>query len=127
MYNEEPVDDEVAARVRAAVAGDFQPKRVNGFPMRPNEGSIDLVSHSYCYDFNSRFFDPSLDLFPPTQGSIDARSSRPPVKQDDIDRDRRRESVEMQKSTKDLEKKKEKKKNLEQQALETLLTLANTT
>ena len=56
MYNEEPADDEVAARVRAAVAGDFQPKRVNGFPMRPDEGSIDLVSHSYCYDFNSRFF-----------------------------------------------------------------------
>ena len=65
------------------------------------------------------FFDPSLDLFPPTQGSIDARSSRPPVKEDDIDRDRRRESAEKQKSAKDLEKKKEKKKNLERQALET--------
>ena len=43
MSNEAPADDEVAARVRAAVAGDFQPERVNGFPMRPDEGSIDLV------------------------------------------------------------------------------------
>ena len=65
------------------------------------------------------FFDPSLDLFPPTQGSFDDRSSRPPVKEDDIDRDRRRGSAEKQKSAKDLEKKKEKKKNLERQVLET--------
>jgi len=43
MSNEAPADDEVAARVRAAVAGDFQPERVNGLPMRPDEGSIDLV------------------------------------------------------------------------------------
>jgi hypothetical protein len=40
------------------------------------------------------------------QGSIDARSSRPLVKEDDVDRERRRESAEKQKSTKDLEKKK---------------------
>ena len=46
MSNEAPADDEVAARVRAAVAGDFQPERVNGFPIRPDEGSIDLVSPS---------------------------------------------------------------------------------
>jgi hypothetical protein len=38
---------------------------------------------------------------------------------DEVDHDKRRESVEKQKSTKDLEKKKEKKKNLEHQALET--------
>ena len=53
------------------------------------------------------------------QGSIDARSSKPPVKEDEVDRDKRRESAEKQKSAKDLEKKKERKKNLEQQALET--------
>ncbi|XP_021321279.1 TRAF3-interacting protein 1-like [Sorghum bicolor] len=94
MSNKAPTDDEVAARVRAAVAGDFQPECVNGLPMRPDEGSIDL-------------------------GSFDDRSSRPPVKEDDIDRDRRRESAEKQKSAKDLEKKKEKKKNLERQVLET--------
>jgi len=52
MSNEAPADDEVAARVRAAVAGDFQPKRVNGYPTRPDEGSIDLVSPSPCHCFN---------------------------------------------------------------------------
>jgi hypothetical protein len=52
------------------------------------------------------------------QGSIDARSSKPPVKEDDVDRDKRRESAKKLKSTKDLEKKKEKKKNLARQALE---------
>jgi len=44
MSNEAPADEEVAARVKAAVAGDFQPEHVNGFPMRPDKGSIDLVS-----------------------------------------------------------------------------------
>jgi len=53
------------------------------------------------------------------QGPIDARSSKPPVKEDDVDRDKRRESVEKLKSAKDLEKKGEKKKNLTRQALET--------
>ena len=53
------------------------------------------------------------------QGSIDARSLKPPVKEDDVDRDRRRESVEKLKFARDLEKKKEKKKNLARQALET--------
>jgi len=37
---------------------------------------------------------------------------KPPLKEDDADRDKRRESVEKSKSTKDLEKKNEKKKNL---------------
>ena len=46
MSNEAPTDDEVAARVWAAVAGDFQPEQVDGFPMRPDVGSIDLVSLS---------------------------------------------------------------------------------
>jgi len=54
MSNEAPADDEVAARVRAAVAGDFQPEHVNGFPMRPNEGSIDMVSSFLAYGFDSR-------------------------------------------------------------------------
>jgi len=53
MSNEAPVDDEVAARVRAAVAGDFQPEHVNGFPMRPDEGSVDLVSSPSAYGFDS--------------------------------------------------------------------------
>ena len=53
------------------------------------------------------------------QGSIDARSSKPPVNEDEVDRDKRRESAEKQKSTEDFEKKKRKKKNLERQALET--------
>ena len=55
MSNEAPTDDEVVARVRAALAGDFQPKHVNGFPMRPDRGSIDLVSSFIAYGFDSRF------------------------------------------------------------------------
>jgi len=53
MSNEAPADEEVAARVRAAVAGDFQPEHVNGFPMRPDKGSIDLVSPFPTYGFDS--------------------------------------------------------------------------
>jgi len=55
MSNEVPADDEVAARVRVAVAGDFQPEHVNGFPMRPDQGSIDLVSPFPIYGSDSRF------------------------------------------------------------------------
>jgi len=56
MSNEAPAYDEVAARVRAAVAGDFQPEQVNGFPMRLDVGSIDLVSLSLpLLDFSVRF------------------------------------------------------------------------
>ena len=59
MSNKAPAGDEVAARVRAAVAGDFQPEHVNGFPMKRDEGSIVLVSPSYRHRFNSCFsFDP---------------------------------------------------------------------
>ena len=47
MSNETPADEEVAARARAAVAGDFQPEHVNVFPMKPDEGLINLVSSSY--------------------------------------------------------------------------------
>jgi len=54
MSNEAPTDDEVAARVRAAVAGDFQPEHVNGFPMRPDARSIDLVSLLSTYDIDSQ-------------------------------------------------------------------------
>ena len=50
----------VSSRVRAAVAGDFQPEHVNGFPMRPDVGSIDLVSSFLTYGFDSRF--PSIPL-----------------------------------------------------------------
>ena len=53
--NKAPANDEVAARVRAAIAGDFQPEHVNGFPMRPDVGSIDLVSSFLAYGFDSRF------------------------------------------------------------------------
>jgi len=55
MSNEAPAGDEVAARVRAAVVGDFQPEHVNGFPMRPDVGSIDLVHSFLVYDFDSGF------------------------------------------------------------------------
>ena len=55
MSNEAPPDDEVAARVRAAIAGDFKPKHVNGFPMRPDAGSIDLVRFFLVYGFDSGF------------------------------------------------------------------------
>jgi hypothetical protein len=46
MSNEALLDEEVAARVRAAVSGDFQPDHVNSFPMKPDEGYFDLVSPS---------------------------------------------------------------------------------
>ena len=59
MSNEAPADDEVAARVRAAAAGDFQAEHVNGFPMRPNEGSVDLVS-----SLSTHGFDPGFPLIP---------------------------------------------------------------
>ena len=50
MSNEAPADEEVAARVRAAVASDFQPEQVNSFPIKPEEGYYDLVSSPYrCY------------------------------------------------------------------------------
>jgi len=55
MSNEALADDEVAAQVRAAIAGDFQPKHVNGFPMRPDEGSIDPVRSFLVHGFNSGF------------------------------------------------------------------------
>jgi len=51
--NEAPADDEVDARVRAAVAGHFKSEHVNGFPMRPDHGSIDLVSPFSTYGFHS--------------------------------------------------------------------------
>ena len=118
MSNEAPTDEEVAARFGVAVAGDFQPEHVNSFPMKPEEGYHDLVSSPYrCYSVLD-LSDLPRDLRLLGQGSIDARSSKPPVKEDDVDRERRRASTEKQKSTKDLEKKKEKKKNLERQALE---------
>ena len=46
MSNKALLDEEVAARVRVAVSGDFQPEHVNTFPMKPNEGYYDLVSLS---------------------------------------------------------------------------------
>ena len=52
------------------------------------------------------------------QGPIDVRSSRPPVKEDKVDRDKQRQSAEKLKSAKDSEKKQKKKKNLDRQALE---------
>jgi len=58
--DEAPADDEVAAWVRAAVAGDFQLEHVNGFPMRPDVGSNDLVSPFPAYGFDSGF--PSIPL-----------------------------------------------------------------
>ena len=60
MSNEAPADDEVTARVRAAVAGDFQPEHINGFPMRPDVGSIDPVSSFFTYGFDYGF--PSIPV-----------------------------------------------------------------
>jgi hypothetical protein len=59
-------------------------------------------------------------LSPPSfwQGRIDVRSSRPPVKEDEVDRDARRRFAKKSKSAKDSKKKGEKKKNLDHQALE---------
>jgi len=81
MSNEAPADDEVAARVRAAVAGDFQPEHVDGFPMRPDKGSIDLVSSSLTFGFDSGFSSILLKAYLCSRlGPIDVRSSKPPVK-----------------------------------------------
>jgi len=63
MSNEAPEDDEVAARVRAAVAGDFHLEHVNGFPIRPDRGSINLVSPSPMYGFESRFSSTSFKAY----------------------------------------------------------------
>ncbi|XP_021317714.1 PH domain-containing protein DDB_G0275795-like [Sorghum bicolor] len=57
-------------------------------------------------------------------GPIDVRSSRPPVKEDRVDRDKRRQSTEKQKSAKDSEKKEKKKKNLDRQSLEAQPSMA---
>ena len=119
MSNEVPLDDEVAARVRAAIAGNFQLEHVNGFPMRPDAGSIDLVHSFLVYGFDSGFpWLPFLSLSLFSQGPIDVRSSRPPVKEDEVDHDKRRQSAEKQKSAKDSEKKEKRKKNLDRQSLE---------
>lgn len=48
MSNEALPDEEVAARVMAAVSGDFEPDSVNSFPMKPDNGYFDLVSPSSC-------------------------------------------------------------------------------
>jgi len=63
MSNEVPADDEVAARVRAAVAGDFKSEHVNGFPTRPDQGSIDLVSPFSTYGFHSWFSSTSFKTY----------------------------------------------------------------
>jgi len=55
MSNEAPTDDEVAARVRAAIASDFKPERVNRFTMRPDVGSIDLVRSFFVHGFDAGF------------------------------------------------------------------------
>jgi hypothetical protein len=76
-----------------------------------------LVSSFFAYGFDSGF--PSTPFLSPSllsQRPIDVRSSRPPVKEDGVDRDKRRQSAEKQKSAKDSEKK--EKKNLDRQPLE---------
>ena len=121
MSNEAPLDEEVAARVRAAVASGFQPEQVNSFPMKTEEGYHDLVSPlrhrllAFVVDCVVLLLNLSGTLF--HQWTINAQSSRPPVKEDDVDREKRCASAEKQKSVKDAEKK-EKEKNLERQALE---------
>jgi hypothetical protein len=55
MSNEALADDKAAARFRAAIVGNFKPEHVNGFPMRPDEGSIDLVCYFLVHGFDSGF------------------------------------------------------------------------
>jgi len=55
MSNVALANDEIAARVRAAIAGDFKSKHVNVFPMRPDEGSLDLVCSFLAHSSDSRF------------------------------------------------------------------------
>jgi len=82
-------------------------------------GSIDLVSSFFAYGSDSGFPSiPFLSLSLLSQGPIDVQSSRPPVKEDGVDRDKWRQSVENRKSAKDSEKKEKKKKNLDRQSLE---------
>ena len=47
------------------------------------------------------------------QGAIDKRSSKPPVKEDDAEREKRRAFAEKHKFVQNAKKKKEKRKNLE--------------
>jgi len=63
MSNEAPSDDEVAARVRAAIAGDFKPEHVNGFPMRLDAGSIDLVRSFLVHSFDPGFLSIPFSAF----------------------------------------------------------------
>ena len=51
-------------------------------------------------------------------GVIDAWSSKPPVKEDDVEHEKRCASAEKHKFVQDVVRKKEKRKNLERQALE---------
>jgi len=114
MSNEALPDEEVAARVRAAVSGDFQPEHVNGFPMKPKKDYYDLVSLlSHCCLPPIFGFDFSKIYVRFAWGAIDARSSKPLVKEDDVEREKRRASAEKHKFVQDAEKKKEKRKNLE--------------
>jgi hypothetical protein len=51
MSNMAPSNEEVVARVSAAVAGGFQPEHVNSLPMRAEEGCPNLVSF-FCYHYS---------------------------------------------------------------------------
>jgi hypothetical protein len=46
MSREALPNKEIVKRVRAAIAGTFQVKSINEFPMMPEEGYLDLVSAS---------------------------------------------------------------------------------
>jgi len=70
MSSEAPANDEVATRVRAAIAGDFKPEHVNGFPMRPDAGSIDLVCSLFVYNFDSGFLSTSFLSLPLFRGGL---------------------------------------------------------
>ena len=81
MSNMLPSNEEVAARVSAAVAGGFQPEHVNSLPMRPEEGCLDMViSFRYHYSILvvgrvALFLDPSG--FSETYVCSDRRRSTP--------------------------------------------------
>ena len=48
----------------AAIAGDFQPEHVNGFPMRPDAGSIDLVRFLLACSLDSGFVERGAAWWP---------------------------------------------------------------
>ena len=122
MTNEALPDEEVAARVRATVAGDFQSEQVNGIPMKPDQGYYDLVRFSSHCRLPPMFghvvsFLSFLRRVLVSSGGDQRSVFEASMKEDDVEHEKRRASAEKHKSMEDTEKKKERKNNLEREAL----------